>query len=193
VREHEVRAALFRKVLCEHLQEPNTLVLEELGLRHGQSRIDIAVVNGFLHGYEIKSEADTLERLPRQIIIYSSVLDFVTLVVSEKHTKDAAKKIPTWWGIKILRLGSRGGARFECKRPAKMNPSLDPIAVAELLWRSEAASILESSGMKSTSLRAPRSALYRELALTMELGELRRKVRDALKNREAWRDRSQLS
>jgi hypothetical protein len=66
VRDRDVRQALHRKVLKEHHGDANTLVVDELGLRHGTCRVDIAVVNGFIHGYEIKSDADTLERLPRR-------------------------------------------------------------------------------------------------------------------------------
>jgi hypothetical protein len=55
VRDRDVREALHRKVLKEHHGDADTLVLDELGLRHGTCRVDIAVVNGYLHGYEIKS------------------------------------------------------------------------------------------------------------------------------------------
>jgi hypothetical protein len=49
-------------------------MLDEFGLEHGEVRVDVAVINGELHGYEIKSERDTLERLPRQVKAYSAVL-----------------------------------------------------------------------------------------------------------------------
>jgi len=38
----------------------------------GASRIDRAVVNGSVHGYEIKSETDDLTRLPAQARAYCS-------------------------------------------------------------------------------------------------------------------------
>lgn len=56
MRDIDVRNALRRKVLKKHEGEADTRVLDELGLRHGVARIDIAVVNGWLHGFEIKSE-----------------------------------------------------------------------------------------------------------------------------------------
>ncbi|WP_283807951.1 DUF2130 domain-containing protein [Bradyrhizobium macuxiense] len=59
-RDRDVRQALHRKVLKERHGDADTLVLDELGLRHGTCRVDIAVVNGYLHDYEIKSDADTL-------------------------------------------------------------------------------------------------------------------------------------
>ena len=51
----------------------------ELGLSPFQAVQNIAVINGHLHGYEIKSERDSLRRFHRQERIYSQVLDFVTV------------------------------------------------------------------------------------------------------------------
>ena len=65
--------------------DPQTLIVEELGIRQGAARVDVAVVNGSLHGYEIKSARDTLERLPKQSELYSSVFDTITLVTAENH------------------------------------------------------------------------------------------------------------
>jgi hypothetical protein len=39
------------------------LVLDELGIDHGRQRADIAVINGRMTGYEIKSDRDTLAPL----------------------------------------------------------------------------------------------------------------------------------
>lgn len=46
------------------------LVVEELGLFHGASRVDLAVVGRSLHGYEIKSDRDSLDRLEQQAADY---------------------------------------------------------------------------------------------------------------------------
>ncbi len=56
----EIRRAYHRLRLARHHRDPNTLVVDELGLQHGESRADIAVVNGHLLGVEIKSDVDTL-------------------------------------------------------------------------------------------------------------------------------------
>ena len=142
MRDHVVRQALHDKVLRDHHGQPNTLVLDELGLRHGACRVDVAVVNGYLHGYEIKSDADTLERLPSQVAIYSKVLDRATLVVGERHVKKCEALLPSWWGIKVVSEGPRGGIDFEVVQSVQMNPSIDPFALAELLWRAEVVQIL---------------------------------------------------
>jgi hypothetical protein len=49
-----------------------------------------------LWGYELKSERDTLERLPLQARIYSRVFDRVTLVTGLRHAGAAEDRIPGW-------------------------------------------------------------------------------------------------
>jgi len=48
---------------------PDTLVIDELGLVQAKSRIDVAVINGYIHVYKIKSARQTLSRLDKQLDI----------------------------------------------------------------------------------------------------------------------------
>lgn len=193
MRDRDVRQALHRKVLKEHHGDSNTLVLDELGLRHGTCRVDIAVVNGYLHGYEIKSDFDTLDRLPSQVVVYGAVLDRATLVVGERHLEKAKPLVPYWWGIKVATSGPRGGITFETAQSVQLNPSIDPLALAELLWRPEVVEILAERGAPAELLKKPRAVLYKHLAATVELGDLRDLIRQRLKARERWRGHRPLS
>ena len=187
MRDLDVRRALRREVLKRHEGEANTLVIYELGLRHGVARVDVAVVNGMLHGYEIKSDADTLERLPSQVAIYSAVLDKATLVVGERHVEKAVGLLPPWWGVKVATEGPRGGIALRDETRSRSNPLVDPVAVAELLWRPEVADALRALGYQEKALRKARTHLYRELAQLVSLEDLQTIVRQALKRRESWR------
>ena len=187
MRDSDVRRALHNRVLREHHNDPNTLVLNELGLRHGACRVDVAIVNGSLHGYELKSDLDTLERLPAQIDLYSKVLDKATLVVGERHAAKALPLLPEWWGIKIAVMGPRGGITFETSRMAAQNTHIEPLALAELLWRSEVTELLGAKGFEGGVLRKSRGHLYRLLVEASEIDELRNSVRVCLKSRENWR------
>ena len=80
IKDIDIRQVLLKKLSAEYRYDPDTIIIEELGLCQGEARIDLALVNGFIHGYEIKSERDTLERLPSQIEIYCRTLDTVTIV-----------------------------------------------------------------------------------------------------------------
>lgn len=187
MRDWEVRQALHRKVLREHHSDPDTLVLEELGLRHGACRVDVAVINGAIHGFEIKSDSDTLDRLPSQAQAYGAVLDRATLVAGVKHVERAMLMIPIWWGVRVATPGPRGGIEFPVVRRNRQNSAISAVAVAELLWRPEVIDALSGRGVPFRLMRKPRADLYRLLAETTPLSELRDLVRQRLKSRERWR------
>jgi len=186
-RDRDVREAVLKKVLSEHVADPNVLVVEELGLEHGACRVDIAVVNGYLHGYELKSDSDNLQRLPAQIAAYSKVFDRATLVLGEKHLETASSILPSWWGIKVAHVGARGAVNIDTHRPIENNPDVSSFHLAHLLWKPEAIDILRQMGVTDNLSRLNRSALYNLLAETVPLQELRRHVREALKLRTKWR------
>jgi hypothetical protein len=187
VKDGDVRHALHKKVLAEHHGEPDTLVVDELGLEHGSCRVDIAVINGIIHGYEIKSDADTLERLPFQAQIYSRTLDKVTLVCGAAHIDKARGIVPEWWGIKLAVGGSRGAVHFEDIRRPKLNRTLDVEALAMLLWRSEALALLEAAGAARGMKSKSRAIIYKRLTETLPLQQVRERVRACLKSRADWR------
>lgn len=184
--ERDVRKALYMTELVHH-SDGDTRVIDELGLIHGEARVDVAVINGVVHGFEIKSDADTLNRLQRQAAAYERVLDLMTLVAPMRHVNVARKSLPACWGLLSVECATDGTVVFTNIRRARRNTKLDAIAVASLLWRTEALSILEDVG-HSTGLRySRRSALYERLASVLRLNELRGRVRECLKNRSGWR------
>ena len=193
MRDRDVRLVLHRKLDAEHQGDSDTRILHELGLRHGTRRVDIAVVNGSLHGYEIKSDSDTLDRLPGQVETYAAVLDYATLVVGERLAAHARKQLPKWWGVEVASVNAAGEVSIRSHRPPRPNPKINPIALAELLWRSETIELLAGLGVAPKVLRMPRAALYREIALKLPLDELREAVRSRLKLRTAWRDQTRPS
>jgi hypothetical protein len=107
MRDSDLRAALLRRLARRHSRDAETLILQELGLRHGAAHVDVAVVNGLLHGYELKSDSDSLGRLARQALVYGSVLDRVTLVVGRRHVEEAVGMVPAWWGVQVAEMGTK--------------------------------------------------------------------------------------
>ncbi len=65
----DIRPLLREWLRARHEGDPETVILDELGICRGRVRIDLTVVNGLLHGYEIKSDRDTLARLATQGVI----------------------------------------------------------------------------------------------------------------------------
>jgi hypothetical protein len=193
LRDSDVRQAAYRRLLTHAQACPDTLVIDELGLDHGSCRIDIAVINGHIRGVEIKAEADTLERLPRQVAAYGEVVDKALLIVDPKHLASAMTIVPNWWGVMVAERGTTQGVRFRRVRPERANKGIDPLVLARLLWRPEAQALLRELGVLERDLRAPREELYQRLVPLMPLRKLSCAVRTALKSRTTWRDQQPLS
>src|SRR5689334_19879557 len=137
MRDLDIRARLKNDLIVRHQDDRETVILDELGVCQGAVRVDVAVVNGLLAGYEIKSERDTLERLPAQAAAYGRVFDRVTLVTSGDHLLRVDTVIPGWWGLTMATNDGEGVTLYEI-RPPKPNPVIDPSAIVQLLWRDEA-------------------------------------------------------
>jgi len=180
--------------LLTHAQAcPDTLVIDELGLDHGSCRIDIAVINGHIRGVEIKAEADTLVRLPRQVAAYGQVVDKALLIVAPKHLESAIEMVPDWWGVMVAERGATQGVRFRRVRSERANKGIDALVLARLLWRPEAQDLLRVLGVPERELRAPREELYQRIVSLLPLRKLANAVRTALKSRTTWRGQQPLS
>lgn len=193
LRDSDVRQAAYRRLLKHAQACPDTLVIDELGLDHGSCRIDIAVINGHIRGVEIKAEADTLDRLPRQVVAYGEVVDKALLIVDPKHLASAMSIVPDWWGVMVAERGATRGVKFRRVRTERSNKGIDPLVLARLLWRPEVQDLLRGFGVAERDLRAPREELYRRLVALMPLRKLSNAVRTALKSRTTWRDQQPLS
>lgn len=183
-----IREALFNWLKVEFTAYPEYKIIPELGLWHGAARVDIAVINGVLHGYEIKSDSDTLLRLPEQMQAYNAIFDKVTLVVGSKHFVDAFKMVPDWWGIQTARIANDDSIYFNTIREPKYNPKQDNISIARLLWKREALNILESLGKADGVRSKPREFIYERLVECLEFKSLKTQVWNVLQSpRSGWR------
>jgi len=185
--EYDIRRKLTATLEAEHGNDDNTLVIQELGVCEGRARVDIAVLNGSIQGFEIKSPDDTLARLPKQIEWYGLTFDTVTIVYSGRKDSTVEKAIPNWWGM--IRAASLGGAcHLFNVRDAKPNPNQNPYHLAQLLWRDEVLIVLDQRELASGIRSKPRDVLWRRLAESVALDELKDIVRLTIKARVGWRD-----
>lgn len=186
MRDVDIRPVLLEQLRTQDCGGAETLVVEELGLCQGKARVDVAVVNGSLHGYEIKSERDRLQRLSGQQEVYSRVLDFVTMVVSPRHLVKVESSVPYWWGIsRVVYEGEF--IKIHRVRSPKKNPEVDPRALVQLLWRDEALELLSEIGLNGSLAKNRRSVLWSILLDNFTVNELRIAVRQKLKRRQNWR------
>jgi hypothetical protein len=187
MRDPEIRQRLRQRLEIEFGNDPTALILDELGVCCGQVRADMAVVNGELKGFEIKSDRDTLLRLRSQVSDYCKVFDTVSIVVGTKHFGKARKMVPRWWGVLIAEVRPSLGLEIECFRQEKRNPNPDPMSIAQLIWRDEAFQLLKAHGIDSGLRNRPRRFLWRALVNNFPTDHLQMLVRNQLKARRDWR------
>lgn len=189
----EIRSAFHKKKLNQYHKCENTLVIDELGLSHGKNRIDIAVLNGFVHGYEIKSSKDSLARLPLQFCEYRKSLEKVSIIAAPNHINALIKSIPLWCGLILAEKGPRNGITFTTLRTSKPNPDIEAFSFAHLLWRNEAIQLLSDLGVENKFLKGTRENLYQQISKIISTRKLSKKIQDCLMSRENWRAEQQLS
>lgn len=187
-----IRAALKEDLESCHAKDKKVRIIEELGVSHGTARIDIAVVNGIMHGYEIKSDRDTLERLPEQLEEFNNVFDKLTLVVGKRHLYRAIHMIPDWWGLMIAKFDANNDVIFQTIREPENNKGQIGISIARLLWRGEALQILEGKNSADGVRNKPREFIYERLADVLDTTSIKEQVNTLLVSREGWRSDSQL-
>jgi len=190
LRDYDIRSVLHADTLHPFHADETTKVIDEFVVGSEDARIDIAAINGHLFGYEIKSDADSLERLPLQVIAYNKVFDYLSLVVGDRFLAKAHDSIPSWWGILHARHED-GEITIKCVRSPKQNNELDPISIGNLLWLEEARTILENKGFAKGFKSKPKREVIEKLAFVLNVDELKDEVRNALKSRVNWRSGSQ--
>jgi len=185
--DRDIRRKLLEQLRSEHDDDPETLVLEELAVCDGSARVDIAVLNGSLAGFEIKSERDTLGRLEAQIENYGRCFDILTLVAPARHLNQGIGLVPDWWGLLEVTAECAGRWELKCWRKPKLNRAVEALTLSGLLWKAELTEILRrhhlDKGVRSKPMREARRRLIENLTLDA----VREEVRLALKARGDWR------
>lgn len=155
--------------------------LYEFWVPQTNERADVVAIGSRLYGFEIKTDRDTLARLPRQVEAYSRLFDRCAVVVAEGHLDAALELIPDWWGAASI-LADGAAPTFSIVRWGQRNHAVDPETLVRLLWRDEVRSILASHGAEPDA-RASRASMWQLLLGTLDLGELKSVVCQALLNR----------
>lgn len=187
MKEQDVRRLLYQTELKRvRAERPETRIIDEMVLLRGLVRVDVAVINNDLHGYEIKSAADNLQRLPAQQAAYRKVFDRMTLVADERHVEEAVKLLPQFWGL--IAVGVKDGMPYAHEIwPAIKNRQLCPLSLAQLLWRQEALELMDYFGLPAALKSKPRKVLWQALSKNLTVDELKAFVCYKLRTRQSWR------
>lgn len=180
----KIRMLLVKELNKEYANRNDTRIINELGLDSGSSRVDIAVVNGIMHGYEIKSDLDNLDRLPRQMEYYNKAFERMTIVVSRKYLLEVKEMVPLWWGIKTVSIDQ---TRLINIRKGRKVSYQDPNLLIKLLWKKELGGLIDHLGLPKSLKQMRKNQLLKLLIKEAEYDTLKEYVYKILKTRENWR------
>lgn len=136
------RSAIVQKiVLGKHSLKTCTLLHE---VRSGKSKADLVVLNGVSTAYEIKSERDSLKRLPSQLQDYRETFAVVNVVTNPEQAEAILSIAPSDVGVIVL------SSRFNLRvvREAQNVPErTSPLMMLSTLRVAEAVEVLQQLGV----------------------------------------------
>jgi hypothetical protein len=185
--DQEIRGYLRKNYLQRYYQDPNSKVVEEMALFANRARIDIAVINGHLLGYEIKSDRDTIGRLPDQVAVYGQIFDFTSVISGPKHINKLIDFLPHYCGL-VLSEPHNGEIKLTMVVEPSYSTDLSAFHIASLLWHDEACSLLKGIGLGKGVRKKRIGQLWGELAEAFTIKDLTNHVRSKLKARKAWKE-----
>lgn len=184
--DYKIRTAIKDIEFISHFSEPDTKVIDEMGLNLGSSIIDIAVINGTMVGYEIKSDHDTLNRLAGQILEYNKVFDFLNIVTSKKYAPIIKQHVPKWWGI-IEVEEIENVVKIHQRRKPKLNKEISGYSLLQLLWKEELSEIIDKYGLDRKLKNKPKKIVWAYVSEILDLEIIKENVRSYLKSRSKWK------
>lgn len=130
------------------------LLVPEVDIRWSvPARADALLVGNRICGFEIKSDVDSLARLPRQVEAYGQVVERAYLVVGERHRAKATALVPEWWHIWVASWRGERVVVRETRR-GRLNSTVNPLAVTSFLSREQLVTELTRLGEKRLSSMA---------------------------------------
>lgn len=190
-RENDVRQALVRS-LSRRITTTSHLLVPEVDIRWSvPARIDLLLVSDKIHGFEIKSDSDSLARLHRQVDAYNAVVQRAIVVVGARHIEAVWHQVPIWWAVwTAKRLNDQ--VVIKVARMARSNPNVDPLAVTSFMSRAFIVEALRNHGVHGLSA-LPVDSLREELVARLGPRATIRLARQSMIQRRDWQNRSLLS
>ncbi|KQT20258.1 hypothetical protein ASG31_17670 [Chryseobacterium sp. Leaf404] len=184
--DYKIRTAIKNIEFINHFSEPDTKVIDEMGLNLGSSIIDIAVINGTMVGYEIKSDHDTLNRLAGQILEYNKVFDFLNIVTSKKFASSIKEHVPQWWGI-IEVEEKDSEIKIHQRRKARINKSVSSFSLLQLLWKEELGIMIDRYALPRSLKYKSKKTIWTYISEVLDIDIIKNDVRSFLKLRTSWK------
>ncbi|MGB7402375.1 MAG: sce7726 family protein [Arcobacter sp.] len=162
-------------------------IIEELRIHNGNAIADIVTIHNTMHCYEIKGDNDSIIRAKQQAEYYNTSFPKITLVTTEKHYKNALKKVPDFWGI-ILCKDNGNKTKFKYIRKSKLNPILDKRLALLSLWKSELEELAKNLNINNLKKSSNRDIFATRIAEDITLNTLKNNMSQIISKRETKND-----
>lgn len=174
-------ALVLKRLLGRHNLRTATMLNE---VRIGSRKADMIMLNGTATAYEIKSDRDSLARLPEQIRAYREVFGSVIVVTNRNYLQRVQNMVPK--DVGMIELTCRYTLRVV--RQVQDQPwRVDPLRVLDVLRIPEARAVLQNLGHETPDV--PNTMIRSEMARvfkTLDAVEVHRQMTHVLR-----RNRSQ--
>ena len=182
----ELRDVDVRQSLAGWLEENHACdqarILHELKVPRPSARVDVALVNGELVSFEIKSDVDSLSRLTSQIPACNSVFDRAYIVTTGRHIKSCLAKIPSWWGI-VIACETQKGVFVSEIRKSKINTEWCVRSSLHILTKAELCKIALALCDQAIISSARRDNVVERIASSCDTYFVRKAINEMLKQR----------
>ncbi len=171
-----MKAAVVDRLLAGSHVNEDAVLISEMTVANWSRRADVVLANGKLWAFEIKSEADSLSRLPGQIETFRNYFEKFTVVAAERFESAILAMVPDGVGVWIV--DGEGNLK---QKVAARQVTLSKEAYTSLMTGSELRRLLSANGLRPAK-DAPRAALDL-LARQLPASDLASAARDAVKRR----------
>lgn len=151
LREQDVKIALIDWLFKKGLLN-NATIINEMVVANWSRRADLAVANGHLQAFEIKSDFDSLKRLDGQVQIFTSQFEKVTVVCSPKFTCEVTKRVTPDVGVVEYHSGN-SGVRFKIVQRGRVCSRLNKLVYLGFLLKAELKDLLNNHGVGVSSVQ----------------------------------------
>ncbi|MEI8396926.1 MAG: sce7726 family protein, partial [Rhodospirillaceae bacterium] len=133
----DFKRAFLRYLIGSRHWRSDPVSASEMVVESWRGRVDMALFNGHLHAFEIKSDADRLDRLPDQIRRMMRHFDSVGVVCGDRHLDKVGAVVEAIGEgrVGVYLVAADGTVRQ--KRPSRIVAVKEPLALVSFLVRDD--------------------------------------------------------
>lgn len=181
MRENLIKAALIDWLFDKGMLD-DAVIINEMVVANWSRRADLVLANGRLYGFEIKSEVDTLKRLPGQVDAFMEHFDKVIIVAATKFVRHLVDSYPPEVGIlEVRREGD--GIGIKQIRAGRISEIKSHSVVASHLTKGEIDVFLRANGLLDSGDKARARVELLGMVSRVPLKRLKEYVLETLKRK----------